>query len=242
MDITQKTILITGANRGVGRALVEEALKRGATRVYAGTRGAFQHPDKRVTPVTLDVTNPAEIQRVAGEVGALDLLINNAGIALFDDLSDPGSVEKHMAVNFHGPYRMAQAFLPRLKHARGAILNVLSLAALAPVPVTPSYSISKAAAHSLTQTLRAYLAGRGVTVHGVYLGPVDTDMTRGFDIPKAPAADVAREILDGLERGEEDIFPDPVSRMLAEGWRNGVVKGFERQYASFLPPSVANAA
>ena len=242
MNITQKTILITGANRGVGRALVEEALKRGVTRVYAGTRAAFKHPDKRVTPVKLDVTNAAEIRRVAGEVGALDLLINNAGIALFDDLSDPGFVEKHMAVNFHGPYRMTQAFLPRLKHAKGAILNVLSLAALAPLPVTPSYSISKAAAHSLTQTLRAYLAGKGVTVHAVMLGPVDTDMTRGFDIPKAAPEAVARGIFDGLERGEEVIFPDPVSQIMAEGWRNGVVKAFEHQYASFLPPSVASAA
>lgn len=242
MNITQKTLLITGASRGVGRALLEEALKRGATRIYAGHRGDFQHPDKRVTPVTLDVTNPAEIQRVASVVGAIDLLVNNAGIALFDDLSDPTFIDKHLAVNFLGPYRMTQAFLPRLKHAKGAILNVLSLAALAPLPVTPAYSISKAAAHSLTQTLRAYLAGKGVTVHGVYLGPTDTDMTRGFDIPKASAMDVAREIFDGLERGEEDIFPDAVSRTLAEGWRNGVVKGFERQYASFLPPSMANAS
>ena len=242
MDIRNKTLLITGGNRGVGRALVEEALKRGAQRVYAGTRGPFQHPDKRVTPMALDVTNPAEIQRVAGEVATLDLLVNNAGIALFDDLSDPAFIDKHLAVNFLGPYRMTQAFLPRLKHAKGAILNVLSLAALAPIPVTPAYSISKAAAHSMTQSFRAFLAGAGVAVHGVYLGPVDTDMTRGFDIPKASAVDVAREIFDGLERGEEDIFPDAVSRTLAEGWRNGVVKGFERQYASFLPPGMANAS
>ena len=241
MDITQKTLLITGASRGVGRALLDEALKRGATRIYAGHRGGLQHPDKRVTPVNLDVTNPADIQRVASEVGAIDLLVNNAGIALFDDLSDPSAIDKHLTVNFLGPYRMTQAFLPRLKHAKGALLNVLSLAALAPIPVTPAYSISKAAAHSMTQTLRAYLAGKGVTVHGVYLGPTDTDMTRGFDIPKASATDVAREIFDGLQRGEEDIFPDAVSRTIAEGWRNGVVKGFERQYASFLPPSMANA-
>lgn len=119
---------------------------------------------------------------------------------------------------------------------------MLSLAALAPLPVTPAYSISKAAAHSMTLTLRAYLAGKGVTVHGVYLGPVDTDMSRGFDIPKAAPADVAREILASLEKGEEDIFPDPVSRNLAEGWRNGVVKAFERQYAGFLPPSIVDAA
>jgi NAD(P)-dependent dehydrogenase (short-subunit alcohol dehydrogenase family) len=242
MNVTQKTILITGANRGVGRALLDEALQRGAARVYAGTRGAFQHPDRRVTPLTLDVTSPVDIQRAAGEVASLDLLVNNAGIALLDDLTEPGLVERHMAVNFHGPYRVTQAFLPKLKHARGAILNVLSLAALAPVPVTPSYSISKAAAHSLTQTLRAYLAGQGVAVHAVMLGPVDTDMNRGLDIPKAAPEDVARGILDGLGRGEEDIFPDPVSRAMAEGWRTGVVKAFEHQYAGLLPPSVASAA
>lgn len=242
MEVAKKTILITGANRGVGRALVEEALRRGVARVYAGSRGAFQHPDARVTPLRLDVTNPGDIQRVASEIGALDLLINNAGIALFDDLSDPAAIDQHLAVNFHGPYRMAQAFLPRLVHAKGALLNVLSLAALAPIPVTPAYSISKAAAHSLTQTLRAYLAGRAVAVHAVYLGPTDTDMTRGFDIAKAAPADVAREIFDGLERGEEDIFPDPVSKSIAEGWRNGVVKAFEQQYATFLPPSIAGAA
>src|SRR5690242_8691964 len=101
MDITHKTILITGANRGIGRALVEAALERGASRVYAGNRGALTHLDKRVQPIALDVTNPGDIRRVASEIGALDLLINNAGIALFDDLADPAMVERHMAVNFH---------------------------------------------------------------------------------------------------------------------------------------------
>jgi NAD(P)-dependent dehydrogenase (short-subunit alcohol dehydrogenase family) len=239
MDIAQKSILVTGANRGLGRALVEEALRRGAKQVYAGTRSALQHPDKRVTPLILDVTNAADIQRVASDVGALDVLVNNAGIALFDDLSDPAFIEKHMAVNFHGPFKIIHALLPRLKPSKGAIVNVLSLSALAPLPVVPSYSISKAAAHSLTQTLRAYLAGQGVGVHAVMLGPVDTDMTRGFDIPKAVPEAVARGIFEGLQRGEEDIFPDPVSQAMAEGWRTGVVKAFERRYAGFLPQSMA---
>ena len=146
-----------------------------------------------------------------------------------------------MAVNFHGPYRMTQAFLPRLVHAKGAILNVLSLAALAPLPVTPSYSISKAAAHSLTQTLRAYLAGQGVAVHGVYLGPTDTDMTRGFDIPKASPQSVARAIFDGVDNGEEDIFPDPMSQTMADSWRGSVAKALEHEYAAFVQaqPAVA---
>ena len=239
MDITQKTILITGANRGLGRALVEEALERGARKIYAGTRGTLRHPDKRVTPLILDVTNAQDILRVASEVGALDLLVNNAGISRFDDLSDPAFIDAHMAVNFHGPFKIIHALLPQLKLSRGAILNVLSLAALAPVPVTPSYSISKAAAHSLTQTMRAFLAAKNVAVHAVMLGPVDTDMTRDFDIPKAAPEAVAREIFDGLRRGEEDIFPDPVSRAMADGWRSGVVKAFEHQYAGFLPQGMA---
>jgi short-subunit dehydrogenase len=111
--------------------------------------------------------------------------------------------------------------------------------ALAPLPLTPSYAISKAAALSMTQSLRALLASEGVTVHGVFLGPVDTDMTRGFEIPKASPESVAHGIFDGLENKEEDIFPDPASQSIAEGWRTGVAKEFERQYAGFVPQNVA---
>ncbi len=107
--------------------------------------------------------------------------------------------------------------------------------ALAPLPAVPAYSISKAAAFNMTQSLRALLAGQGVTVHGVFLGPVDTDMTRGFEIPKASPESVAAGIFDGLEKGEEDIFPDPASQSIAEGWRTGAAKAFERQYAGFVP-------
>jgi short-subunit dehydrogenase len=119
---------------------------------------------------------------------------------------------------------VSQAFLPMLKRVRGAILNNLSLMALAPLPLTPSYAISKAAALSMTQSLRALLARESVTVHGVFLGPVDTDMTRGFEIPKGSPESVAQGIFDGLENGKEDIFPDPLSRSVADGWCNGVAK------------------
>jgi NAD(P)-dependent dehydrogenase (short-subunit alcohol dehydrogenase family) len=111
--------------------------------------------------------------------------------------------------------------------------------ALAPLPVVPAYAISKAAAFNMTQSLRALLAGQGVTVHGVFLGPVDTDMTRGFEIPKASPESVAVGIFDGLENGEEDIFPDPASQSIAGGWRTGVAKAFERQYAGFVPATAA---
>ena len=240
MNIENKTVLITGANHGIGRALVDEALIRGAKRVYAGTRGgALQATDSRVTPVTLDVTNASQIQKAAEEVETLDVLINNAGVAIYDDLSNADAIEQHLAVNFLGMFKVTRAFLPLLRQSKGAIVNNLSLVALAPLPVIPGYSISKAAASNMTQSLRALLAGQGVTVHGVFLGPVDTDMNRGFNIPKASPESAAQGIFDGLERGEEDIFPDPASQSIAKAWRAGAAKELERQFAAFAPQSVA---
>ncbi|GAA5185338.1 SDR family oxidoreductase [Rugosimonospora acidiphila] len=234
MSIVDKTILVTGANRGIGRALIEEALRRGAKRVYAGTRQPLSHPDGRVTPLALDVTRADQIRAAVGRVASLDLLINNAGLAIYEDLSDRAAIEQQLAVNLYGTYGMTQAFLPLLTGSGGAIVNVLSLAAVAPVPVMPAYSISKAAAFSLSQSMRAALAGRGVRVHAVLSGPVDTDMSRVLDIPKASPESVARSILDGVDNGEEDIFPDPLSEPLAEAWRGGVAKALERENAALL--------
>src|ERR1700681_2023722 len=234
MIIANKVVLVTGANRGIGQALVEEALRRGAKRVYAGTRQPLAHPDGRVTPLTLDVTSAAQIQAAAEKVGSLDILINNAGIALYDDLSDRAALEQHLAVNLFGTYGVTQAFLPLLTQSRGAIVNVLSNTALATLPIVPAYSISKAAAFSLSQSLRALLAGRGVRVHAVLAGPVDTEMSRGFEVPKASPESVARAIFDGVERGEEDIFPDPMSQTMAESWRSGAAKALERQFAALV--------
>ena len=232
METEGKTILVTGANRGIGRALVSEALRRGAARVYAGTRQPMSHPDERVTPLTLDVTSAAQAQAAAERIGSLDVLVNNAGIALYDDLTDPAALERHLAVNLYGTYNVTQAFLPALTRTKGAIVNNLSLMALAPIPVTPAYSVSKAAAFSLTQSLRALLAGRDVRVHAVLTGPTDTDMTRDFDIPKASPESVAQAIFAAVENGEEDIFPDPMSQAMADSWRNGAAKSLERQYAA----------
>ena len=239
MTIADKTVLVTGANRGIGQALVAEALARGAKRVYAGMRQPLAHPDPRVTPLTLDVTSAAQIQAATECVGSLDVLINNAGICISDDLSDPASLKRHLAVNFFGTYGVTQAFLPLLTRSGGAIVNNVSLMALAPVPLTPAYSISKAAAFSLTQSLRALLAGRAVRVHAVLTGPTDTEMTRGFDIPKASPESVARAIFDAVENEEEDIFPDPLSQSIAESWRSGPAKALERQNAAFVTEPAA---
>jgi NAD(P)-dependent dehydrogenase (short-subunit alcohol dehydrogenase family) len=241
MTIADNTVLVTGANRGIGQALVEEALRRGAKRVYAGTRQPLVHADERVTPLTLDVTDASQIQDAVDNVESLDILVNNAGVAPYDDLTDRGTLERALAVNLFGPYGMTQAFLPALIRSRGAIVNNVSLMALAPLPLTPSYAISKAAAFNMTQSLRALLAGEGITVHAVLTGPTDTEMTRGFEIPKATRESVACAIFDGVEMGEEDIFPDPMSESLAESWRNGAVKAMERESAAFVSPQPANA-
>ncbi len=242
MTIADRAVLVTGANRGIGQALVEEALRRGAKRVYAGTRQPLAHVDGRVTLLILDVTNAEQIQEAVERVESLDILINNAGLALYDDLSDRAAIEQSLAVNLFGPYGVTQAFLPLLTRSRGTIVNVLSVVAFAPLPIVPAYSISKAAALSLSQSLRALLAGQGVRVHAVLAGPVDTDMSRGFDVPKASPESVARAIFDGVEKGEEDIFPDPMSESMAESWRSGVAKALERQFAALVEAEPVKSA
>jgi NAD(P)-dependent dehydrogenase (short-subunit alcohol dehydrogenase family) len=234
MTITDKTILITGANRGLGQALVDEALRRGATRVYAASRQPIVHPDDRVTPVIMDVTDWAQIKRAVESIDSLDILINNAGVSLPDDLSDRAPFEQHFEVNVYGPLMVTQALLASLTESRGRIVNVVSIGALAAVPILPAYSASKAAAFSVTQSLRALLAGRGVKVHAVLPGPIDTDMIRDLPIPKTPPESVAQAIFDGVENEEEEIFPDPFSEMLAESWHTGAAKELERQNATLL--------
>jgi NAD(P)-dependent dehydrogenase (short-subunit alcohol dehydrogenase family) len=206
--VAGKTVLVTGANRGLGHALMEEALRRGATRVYAGSRERFLHRDERVTPLVLDVTDETQIQRSIGQVRSLDVLINSAGVAIYDDLSDRAVLEQHLAVNLFGPWRLTQAFVPLLTRAHGAVVNILSIAAADALPVIPSYSVSKAASLSLSQSLRALLAPRGVSVHAVLAGPMKTEMSRGF--------------------------PVPISATLAESWRTGAVKEMERQHATLV--------
>jgi len=225
-------ILITGANRGLGAALVEEALKRGVARVYAATRQPYSHPDPRVTNLVLDITNQAQVEEAARQVPALDVLINNAGYAGYDDLTDRAALERHLAVNLFGPFTVINAFLPVLKRSQHAvILNVLSTAALAALPIIPSYAISKAAAFSFSQSLRARLRGQVKVAIG-FPGPIDTEMSATLDAPKASPQSVAAALLDGLHNGEEDIFPDPSSAPLAAPWRDGALKAMEREFAA----------
>ena len=230
-----KTVLVTGANRGIGKALAGEALARGAERVYAGTRQPLGYRDDRVVPLTLDITDAAQVRAAAEAVGSLDLLINNAGLAIWgDDLSDQRLLEQHFAVNVFGTFAVTRSFVPALVESQGAVVNILSTSSWANMPLLPSYSVSKAAAFSLTQGLRAYLAGQGVRVHAAMIGTVDTDMTKAFDIPKAAPETVATNIFDGLLRGEDEIFPDPMAEVLADSWRAGALKAMELEYAALV--------
>lgn len=218
LQINDNTAFVTGANRGIGRAIVDALLTRGIAKVYAGARKVeslddlvAQHPG-RVVPVALDVTVAEQVQAAAALAGDVRILFNNAGVALGGNPTDADIVDnarQEMEVNFFAPLRLVQQFAPILtNNGGGAVVNVASVAGLTNFPFFFTYSASKAAAHSLTQGARILLAGSGIALHGVYPGPVDTDMAEDLDMDKASSADVANAILDGLEAGRDDIFPD----------------------------------
>jgi NAD(P)-dependent dehydrogenase (short-subunit alcohol dehydrogenase family) len=234
MNITSSIPVVTGANRGLGRALVDALLERGVDRLYALARDPRAvREDPRVIAVGFDLLDGASITAAAARAGDATLLINNASTAAFSGPleADPAAVRHELAVNYEGLYATVRAFLPALKAADDAhVVNVLSLLSLASTPPMTGYSASKAAAHSLTQALRPTLAADGIAVHGVYPAGIDTDMLAGIDAPKTAASDVAAGLLDGLAAGEEDIFPDPNARAMADVWW-GDPKAFERAFA-----------
>jgi len=188
---------------------------------------------RRVRAIELDVTDAAAARAAAGLAQDVTLLINNAAIATLGAPTQVSleRVRDNMETNFFGTLNVINAFLPALERRQGTIVNMLTIVALASMPALAAYNASKAAALSLTQSFRAELAKRGVTVHGVFPGPVDTEMSREVDLPKTPAIDVARAILTGVETGEEDIFPDPMSQQVYAAWRQDH-KAVERQFAS----------
>ena len=242
--IEEKAALVTGANRGIGKAFVEELLAAGAAKVYATARKTaslkdlVEKGDGRVVALELDVTNPERIEAIAKDHGDVSLLINNAGIANYTGIIDAGSIESardEMETNYFGVLNMVRAFAPVLAaNGGGAIVNVSSVAGLVNFPILGSYSASKAAVHSLTQGARAELAKQGTLVAGVYPGPVDTDMAAEFPMDKTSPNAIARTILDGVESGEEDIYPDPVSSEMRAGLL-GDPKAVERQAGQMLP-------
>jgi len=217
MNLTGSVALVTGANRGLGARLVTELLRAGAAKVYATSRTgatAAAGADPRVQPLTLDVTDPASVTAAAAGAPDVTVLINNAGVLAFGSAlaGDLSSFERDLRTNYLGTLRVTRAFAPALqRNAPAAIVNILTLIALAPAGPMAGYSASKAAAHSITQALRAELRDHGITVLGAYPGGIDTDMLAGVEAPKAPPEVVAARIIAGLATGQTMVFPDDAS-------------------------------
>ncbi len=239
MKIKNSVALVTGSNRGIGREFVAGLLQRGAKRVYATARN-FASLDSvtaldrdRVIPLRMDITKRSEVDAVARTAHDVTLLVNNAGVALGGSLMDCpiDLVVRNLETNYIGTLTVIRTFAPVIENnGGGAIVNVLSLLALASVRHMGAYAASKAAAYSMTQVIRAPLAGKNISVHGVFPGPVDTDMMRDMNLPKTPAKDVVTQVLEGLESGAEDIFPDPFSREAHSVWQRDP-KSLERRFA-----------
>jgi len=240
--------LVTGANRGIGRALTEALLSRGVKKIYAAAR----HPeslgslrDVRAVALQLDVTDAQQSRAAGAKATDVNLIFSNAGITLNSELTSANVIEqarREMDVNYFGALQLLHEFSPILaRNGGGAWVSVGSAAGLTNVPMFPTYSASKAALHSLTQCARLLLGAQGTSVFGVYPGPVDTDMVRELAMPKAPAREVANAILDAVESGQEDIFPDSFSREFGRQFESSP-KASERHVAAMIAAMAAGSA
>lgn len=217
MQTKNATVLITGANRGLGREFARQALERGAAKVYATARrpGAVDLPGVQV--LQLDITDPASVAAAAAAAGDVDLLINNAGITTMQNLltGDPALIRAEMDTHFYGTLEMLRAFAPILaRNGGGAVLNVNSALAWRTYPGSGAYAAAKAAEWVLTNSARLELAAQGTQVTGIHLAATDTDMMAGWDIPKNDPADVVRDAYDGLEAGVDEILADDDTRQV----------------------------
>ncbi len=240
MDISSATVLVTGANRGIGRRTVDCLLAAGAPRIFAGARdpaklGALAE-DERIIAVALDVTDPAQVAAAAERCADVSLLVNNAGVnrnrPLIGEPEALANARAEIEVNYLGTLSMCRAFAPVLKaNGGGMIVNVLSVIGRVNLPAIGSYCASKAAEYSMTQGVRAELAAQGTHVMGVLPGAVDTEMTPGGD---ARPEDVAAAIVEAIANDIEDLYPDAMAQGLSEGLARDA-KAVEREMANYLP-------
>lgn len=226
MNIDNKTVFVTGANRGIGQALVEVLLEKGVCKIYAAARNPEQitgFDDGRVIKIKLDITRQDQILAVAKKASDTDILINNAGVAEYISLLDGpmDMVRRDMDVNYYGTVNMMRAFIPVLEAKGEAVIaNVVSIAAFVNFPFLGGYCASKAALFSATQAARIELASKNIMVHSINPGPIDTDMAASVDMDKTSPRDAAIAIIEGLEEGVADIFPDPHGRDLFKVWND----------------------
>jgi len=231
-ELDGAVVLVTGANRGLGRAFVDGFLARGAAVVYAAVRDPstvtdLAAADPRVVPVRLDVTDPASVAAAAAVATDVTIVVNNAGIATGAQVTDPtrvGDIRAEMETNFFGSLAVAQAFAPLLAaNDGGALVDVLSVASWRSLPSLSGYAASKAAAWSLTNSLRVDLADQGTAVVGVHAGFLDTDLTAGIEAPKTAPAVVVEQVLDALVAGEPEVLADEVSHHVRAGLSSPLV-------------------
>jgi NAD(P)-dependent dehydrogenase (short-subunit alcohol dehydrogenase family) len=215
-SLTDQTVLVTGANRGMGREYVAQLLDRGVTKVYAAARDprTIDVAAPRVVPLQLDVTDATSVAKAAEVASDVSVLFNNAGIARGNSVLDwdTSKLREEMETNLFGPLAMASAFADRIAERSGALVNVASV--LAWIRVGASYGVTKAAMWSATDSMRTELAPRGVQVVDVYVGLVDTDMGSFSDSPKSDPADVVRQVLDGIESGADEVLADEMTRVV----------------------------
>lgn len=234
MNIENAVVLVTGANRGIGKQLVETLIAHGAAKIYAGARSTSDMPDfgsSAVIPVVLDVTNKQQISDVAAQANDVTLLINNAGVLDFGDVLsvDQAQLTRAFDVNLFGLLNMSQAFAPILTENKGSMVNMLTLLSMVAAPGMSAYSASKAAAWSIHMSLKVTLAAQGVPVQGVFPGAVDTDMLSSVDMEKTSAIEVAQAIVSGVQANAENIFPDPMSQQVYSLWKTDH-KAVEQQF------------
>ncbi len=236
MKLGQQTIFVSGANRGIGKAIVEALLAHSVKKIYAGARdiSGLSFNDPRVVPVALDITNRDHIAQAAKQADDVTMLINNAGALAFSSVvtGNTSDLMRDMQVNYFGTLSMVNGFAPVIeKNGGGAIANVISIVGLASMAGIGGYSASKAALFSATQAMRAELKAKNISVHGIFPGPIDTDMAKEFLMDKTSPKVTAENILAGIIAGTEDIFPDPMSANLSQLWAKDP-KELERQFAS----------
>lgn len=220
MDIKGAVVLVTGANRGIGAAFVEQLKERGAAKIYATARDADTIGAEGVHPLELDVTDVGQIEAAAAAAGDVQVLINNAGISTGAALvtGEEASIRREMDTNFFGPLRMTRAFAPILgANGGGAILNVVSALSWFTVPAAGAYAASKAAAWALTDSTRLELAAQGTHVVAVHMGLVDTDMAEGVDAPKIAPSELANAGLDAIESGAQEVLADDWAKFVKSG-------------------------
>ncbi|MFK7772478.1 MAG: SDR family oxidoreductase [Saprospiraceae bacterium] len=243
VSIKGKTALVSGANRGIGKAITETLLDNGAKKVYAGARNVASLNDlktkygDRLIAVELDVTKDESIANAASTAGDIDILVNNAGVMSPGNFTNGNMLESmktNFEVNVWGLTKLTNAFFNQMKKSESAaIVSISSVAGLANMPLISTYSASKAAVHSIVQGLRGELSDSNVLVCGVYPGPIDTDMAKGIEMEKDSPENVARNILQAIEEGVEDVFPDAMSKQVGAGYMASP-KAIETQFGGFV--------